>query len=91
MAEFAYNNAKNPSTGHTPFELNCGYHLYVSFEEDTNPRFRSKIADKLSTKLQKLMTVCQKNLYHNQEPHKRAHDKNVKPKSYASDDKILVK
>ena len=27
MAEFAYINAKNASTGHTPFELNCGYHL----------------------------------------------------------------
>ncbi len=26
MAEFTYNNAKNASTGHTPFELNCGYH-----------------------------------------------------------------
>ena len=23
---FAYNNAKNASTSHTPFELNCGYH-----------------------------------------------------------------
>ena len=23
MAEFAYNNAKNASTGYTPFELNC--------------------------------------------------------------------
>ena len=26
MAEFAYNNAKNASTGYTPFKLNCGYH-----------------------------------------------------------------
>ena len=26
MAEFAYNNAKNASIGHTPFELNCGFH-----------------------------------------------------------------
>ena len=26
MAEFAYNNAKNASSGPTPFELNCGYH-----------------------------------------------------------------
>ena len=26
MAEFAYNNAKNASTSHTPFELNCLYH-----------------------------------------------------------------
>ena len=36
MAKFAYNNTKNASIGHTPFELNCGYHFYVSFEEDTN-------------------------------------------------------
>ena len=25
IAEFAYNNVKNTSTGHTPFKLNCGY------------------------------------------------------------------
>ena len=31
MAEFAYNNAKNASTGHTPFELNCGYYFQVSY------------------------------------------------------------
>ena len=30
MAEFTYNNAKNASTGFTPFELNCRYHLRVS-------------------------------------------------------------
>lgn len=51
MAEFAYNNAKNPTTGHTLFELNYGYYLCVSFEEDTNPRFRFKSADELSVKL----------------------------------------
>ncbi len=27
MTEFAYNNAKNASTSHTPFELNYGYHF----------------------------------------------------------------
>ncbi len=37
MAEFAYNNAKNASTGHTPFELNYGYHPRVFFEEDIDP------------------------------------------------------
>ena len=36
MAEFAYNNAKNASTGHKPFELNCGYHPHVSFKENTD-------------------------------------------------------
>ena len=62
IAEFAYNNAKNSSTGYTPFELNCGYHSCVSFEEDTNPCSQSKSADELSAELQNLMTVCQENL-----------------------------
>ena len=48
MAEFAYNNAKNACTSYTPFELNCSYHPYVSFDKDTNLCFRLKIADKLS-------------------------------------------
>ena len=39
MAQFAYNNAKNASTGHMPFELNCSYHFFVFFKEDTNPHF----------------------------------------------------
>ena len=66
MAEFAYNNAKNANTGHTPFKLNCGYHPRVFFEEDTNPRSQSKTAEELSSKLRELMTVCQENLYHAQ-------------------------
>ncbi len=39
MAKFAYNNLKNASTGHTPFELNCGFYLQVSYEEDVDPCF----------------------------------------------------
>ena len=66
MAEFVYNNAKNTSTGHTLFELNCGYHLCVSFEENTDPRSHSKTADELLAELRELMTVCRKNLYHAQ-------------------------
>ena len=37
MAEFAYNNAKKASTGHTPFKLNWGYHPCVFFEQDIDP------------------------------------------------------
>ena len=66
MAEFMYNNAKNASTGHTPFELN-GYYLCVSFEEDTNLCFQLKTAKKLYSKLRKLMTVYQKNLHYTQD------------------------
>ena len=59
MAEFAYNNAKNASTGFTPFELNCGYHPRVSYEEDLDPRSKSRTAEELSSELRELMTVCQ--------------------------------
>ena len=37
MAEFAYNNSKNASTGHMPFELNHGYHPRMSDEEEIDP------------------------------------------------------
>ncbi len=36
MAEFAYNNTKNASTGHTPFELNCDFHPQTSYKENVN-------------------------------------------------------
>ena len=67
MAEFAYNNAKNANTGHTPFELNCGYHLQVLYEENIDPLSKSKLLDELSAKLQELMTVCWEILHHAQE------------------------
>ena len=67
MAKFTYNNTKNLSTGHTLFELNCGYHTCVFFGEDTNSCSQSKPADKLLAELWDLMTVCQENLPHAQE------------------------
>ena len=67
IAEFAYNNDKNASTGHTPFELNCGYHPWMSYEEDVNLCSQSKSADELSVELKKLIMVCRKSLYHAQE------------------------
>ncbi len=64
MAEFAYNNAKNASTSHTPFELNCGFHPRASYERDIDPRSQSKSADKLVTKLKERMVVYRENLQH---------------------------
>ena len=90
MAEFAYNNAKNENTGHTPFELNCEYHPYVSYKKNINPRSRSKSANELSMKLRELMTIYKKNFYHAQELQKQAHNKAVKPRSYAPGDKVLL-
>ena len=64
MAEFAYNNAKNTNTSHTPFELNCNYHPWMLYKEEVNPRSQSKSADELSKELKELMIVYCKNLYH---------------------------
>ena len=90
MAEFAYNNAKNASTGYTSFELNCGYHPRVLYKEDLNPRSQSRIAKKLSFELWELITVCQQNLHHAQELQKWGHDKRVKARSYAPGEKVWL-
>ena len=89
-AELAYNNAKNASTGYTSFELNCGYHSCVSYkkEEILNSRSKSKTAVELFFKLKELIIICQQNLYHAQELQKQAHDKGVKPQSYALGNKV---
>ena len=90
MAEFAYNNAKNASTGHPLFKLNCGYYPCVFYEEDLDPCSKLKIAEEQSSELQKLMTVCQQNLYHAQELQKQAHNKGDKPQSCTSGNKVWL-
>ena len=87
MAEFAYNNAKNASTGHITFELNYGYHPRVSYKEDFDPHSKSRTAEELFFEFQELMAVCQQNFYHVQKLQKRAHNKGVKPESYATGNK----
>ena len=79
IAEFAYNKAKNASTGYTPFELNCGYHPCVSYEKDINSCSKFKSADDLVSELRELMAVCRENLQHAQDFQKWAHDKGIKP------------
>ena len=90
MAKFAYNNAKNASTGYTPFELNCGYHLWVSYKKHLDPCSKSKTAEELSFELRNLMAACQQNFHHAQELQKQAHDKGVKPQSYAPSDEVWL-
>ena len=87
IAEFAYKNSKNTSTGHTSFQLNCSYHLQISYEEEVYPRSQSKSADELSKELKELIVVCCENLHHVQELQKRAYDKGVKPRSYVFGEK----
>ena len=90
MIKFAYNNAKNASTGYTPFELNCGYHLRMLYEEVVNARSQPKSANKLSAELRELMIVCRENLHHAQELQKRAYNKGVKLRSYSPEKKVWL-
>ena len=71
-----------------PFELNCGYHPRVFYEENVDPYSRSKVADELTEELRDLMAACRENLQHTQELQKRAHDKRTKPRSYAPSEKV---
>ena len=90
MAEFAYNNVKNASTSHTSFELNCDYHLWMLYEEEVDSCSKSNLADKLLAEPRELVVVCLENLYHAQKLQKRAHNKGVKPRSYAPSDKVWL-
>ena len=90
MAEFAYNNAKNASTGYTPFEFNCTYYPCVFYEKDLDPRSKLRTAEELPSEFHELMIVCQQNLHHAQELQKRGHNKGVKPQSYLSDEKVWL-
>ena len=38
MAEFAYNNAKNTTIGYTTYELNYGYHFWMLYKKEVDPR-----------------------------------------------------
>ena len=90
MREFIYNNAKNASTSYTPFELNCGYHPKVSFEEDVDLRSRFCSANKLADELRELIEVCCQNLFHVQELQKSANNKGVKRRSYTLGKKVWL-
>ena len=62
----------------------------MSYEEDVNSRSQFKSADELSAELRELIIVCRENLYHAQKLQKQAHNKRVKPRSYALSKKIWL-
>ncbi len=88
MAKFAYNNTKNISTGHTPFELNCGCYPRVFFKEDVDPCSRFRSTNELAKELRKLMEVCCQSFLYVQELQKRTYDNGIKSRSYAPGKKV---
>ena len=90
MGEFIYNKSKNASMGHIFLKLNCGYHPQVSFKDKCNADYGSSSVKRLVIELKELMNVCCQNLLHAQDLQKRAHDKDVKPWSYALGENIWL-
>ena len=90
MVKFANNNANNANSGHTPFELNCGYYSWILYKENVDFCFKSKLANKLSAELKELMIVYQKNLHYTQKLRKQVYNKGVKPKNYAPNNKVWL-
>lgn len=89
-SKFVYNNTKNANTGYTFFELNCGHHPRISFENKIDSYSKSCSANKLSKKLRYLMLICQQNLLHIQDLQKLAYDKGIKPYSYTPGENIWL-
>ena len=90
MAEFAYNNAKNASTGHMLFVLNCGYHFQTFYGKIINLCSQSKSVDELANELKELMAICRENFQYAQKLQKQYHYKHAKPKSYAPGKKFWL-
>lgn len=88
MAKFAYNNLKNASMGHTPFEHDCRYYPRVFFEDEYNTYSRSFSADRLAMELRKLITIYRQNLLYTQDIQKQTYDKGVKLCSYTPSKKV---
>ena len=76
--------------GHTPFELNYGYHLQILYEEKVDSCSQSKLADKLLVELRELMNVCREKLYYAQELQKQALNKGVESWSYVLGKKVWL-
>lgn len=90
MAEFTYNNAKNANISHTFFEFNYSYHLQASYKKNVNSCLQLKSAEKLASKLRKLMIVYKKNFQYAQRLQNQYYNKVIKPKSYTPSNKVWL-
>ena len=73
MAEFAYNNAPNASTGITPFYANKGYHLNITICPEVN--IRSDTAKDFVADLDQIHTLLREEITRAQKRFKEQADK----------------
>ena len=68
--------------------LNCAYHIKIFYKKNINLCSKYKSLDKSLVKLQELITICHKNIYHTQKCQQQANNKGVKCINYALDNKV---
>lgn len=72
MTKFIYKNAKNASTHHTSFVMNCAYYIYVFLNNKVHHCLKSHFADKLAKEVRELISIFWHIIFHIQELQKQA-------------------
>jgi Chromo (CHRromatin Organisation MOdifier) domain len=79
LAEFAYNNARNSSTGMSPFYANYGYHPRASLKVQPRSDQRNPAAEDLANHLKQVHEELRWNLGQAQERYKKNFDRKANP------------
>lgn len=91
--EFAYNNSVNPSTGHTPFYLNYGYHpatpAAISASRPLAPT-SNPVADAFIADLRTATHEAQRALLKAQEEQKRYADRHRRHTDFQVGDQVML-
>lgn len=90
VAEFAYNNARNSTTGISPFEANLGYSPRMSWDEDVDPKSRSRAAVDNAKHLATLMGVCKEAILAAQETQATYANRHRKSREYSVGDYVWL-
>jgi len=79
LAEFVYNNAKNSSTGMSPFYANYGYHPRATLKVRLTTATDNPAAEALTERLQQVHTELRSQLGEAQRAYKRQFDRKTDP------------
>ena len=92
ILEFAYNNAKHEATGHSPFELNFGFHPTVPLTLDTTsePTPTNPLATDFLDRLRTSWSYARESIAHSQSLQKARVDRRRKDKTFEVGDLVLV-
>ena len=90
MAEFAYKNSQQASTIMSLFEALLGYHPWIFYKDNCDPRSKSRTEDENAATLRNLMKELKVNLTESQQLQALYHNKHVKERTYWPVDSVWL-